>query len=91
MKVIKDVTEVTLEVQKDDLLDNHWFGLTKLTCLLSKKEDEDCMKYKALRNKFYNSERAGKYNVQSFYGFKFINIDKPMKAVASLKLNFTRV
>ena len=91
MRIIKDSTEITLEVKKNLLLNDKWISVQVISSLLQDIEEKQKLGYKSLRNKFYNSVSSDKYNTETFIGLDFINIEEPMKAKASLELSFTVV
>lgn len=88
MRIIKETTEVTLKVRKSYLLHNKWICVQVISALLQDEEESKELGYKSLRNKFYNSVSSDKYNMERFIGLDFINVEEPMKAMASLTLNF---
>ena len=88
MRIIKETTEVTLKVKKSNLYEGKWLAITLLSNMLQDKEEREKLGYKSLRNKFYNSVSSDKYNTDTFIGLDFINIEEPMKAMASLTLKF---
>lgn len=91
MRTIQSTENVTLKVTKDELFEDKWLNFKLLSAKLAEAEKNSGMVYKQLRNRFYNSEHAGKLNVKTVAGMKFIDIDSPMKATASLHLAFERV
>jgi hypothetical protein len=56
--------------------------------MLKELEDKDNMKFKLLRNKFYNSSFGKKYNFKEICGLKCIDVIEPMAGKASLELTF---
>lgn len=90
MRTIKDISEVTVSVNKDILLENKYLSVQVLSEILKTKEEKENLGYKRLRNKMYNSLGAEKYNTISRYGMTFVDIENPMKNTASLKLNFVK-
>lgn len=88
MRIIKETTEVTLKVRKSYLLNKKWVCVQVISALLQDEEEKQKLGYKSLRNKFYNSLSSDKYNMEKFIGLDFINVEEPMKAMASLTLNF---
>ena len=90
MRTIKDISEITVTVDKDTLYDGKYLGVQVLSEMLKRAEERDNLGYKKLRNKMYNSLGADKYNTIERFGITFIDIEKPMKATASLKLNFVK-
>ena len=88
MRVIKETTEVKLEIKKSNIYKGKWLAVPLLSNILQDKEEKEKLGYKNLRNKFYNSVSSGKYNIEKFIGLDFINIENPMKAKASLTLKF---
>lgn len=91
MRIIKETTEVTLKVKKSYLLHKKWLSVQVISALLQDEEESKKLGYKSLRNKFYNSVSSDKYNVERFIGLDFINVEDPMKAMASLTLKFNVV
>lgn len=91
MKTIQNVDTVTIKVTDKELIDKKWLNFLLLSKKLSEVEKSSNMGYKSLRNKFYNSSACNKYNVTEVAGLKCIDIKNPMKAKASLVLNFERV
>lgn len=91
MKTIKNTEEITLKISKDELIDEKWLPLQTLSVKLSEIEKNSNLRYKSLRNRMYNSTACDKYNVESKAGLKCINVEEPMKGIASLKLMFERV
>lgn len=91
MKTVANICNVTVEVGKDELIENKWLNFRLLSQKLGKMENDQNMAYKQLRNKFYNSMNGNKYNMTEKVGLKCIDIDNPMKATASLTLSFKRV
>ena len=90
MRTIKDISEVTVTVKKSYLFDNKYLGIQVLSEMLRATEERENLGYKKLRNKMYNSLGADKYNTITRFGITFIDIEKPMKNTASLKLNFVK-
>ena len=88
MRIIKETTEVTLKVKKSYLYRGKWLAVALVSNMLQDKEEKEKLGYKSLRNKFYNSVSSDKYNMDKFIGLDFINIEDPMKAMASLTLKF---
>lgn len=88
MRIIKETTEVTLKVRKSFLLNKKWLSIQLISAMLQDEEEMKKLGYKSLRNKFYNSVASDKYNMAKFIGLDFINVEEPMKAMASLTLNF---
>ena len=88
MRIIKETTEVTLKVKKSYLLHKKYLSVQVISSLLQDEEESKKLGYKSLRNKFYNSVSSDKYNVEQFIGLDFINVEDPMKAMASLTLKF---
>lgn len=88
MRIIKETTEITLKVKKSYLYNKKWLSVQVISQLLQDEEEKKKLGYKSLRNKFYNSVSSDKYNVEKFIGLDFINIEEPMKAMASLTLKF---
>ena len=90
MRTIKDISEVTVKVNKDYLYEGKYLGVQVLSEILKTKDEKENLGYKKLRNKMYNSLGADKYNTITRFGITFIDIEKPMKNTASLKLNFVK-
>ena len=88
MRIIKETTEVTLKIKKSYLLHDKWICVQVISALLQDEEEFKKLGYKSLRNKFYNSVSSDKYNMARFIGLDFINVEEPMKAMASLTLSF---
>ena len=88
MRIIKETTEITLKVKKSYLYNKKWLSVQVISQLLQDEEEKKKLGYKSLRNKFYNSVSSDKYNAEKFIGLDFINIEEPMKAMASLTLKF---
>ena len=91
MRIIKETTEVTLKVRKSFLLHKKWLCVQVVSAMLQDEEEFKKLGYKSLRNKFYNSVSSDKYNMEKFIGMDFINVEEPMKAMASLTLKFNIV
>lgn len=91
MKTVQSVENITITVTKDELLINKWLSFKLLSKKLKEIEQQEKMTYKQLRNKFYNSRACNKYNMETIAGIDYINIENPMKAVASLALSFKRI
>lgn len=91
MRLISNVCEVTIEIKKDELIENKWLNFKLLSQKLSDMEKNQNLAYKQLRSKLYNSIKSNKYNTETKYGFECIDVNNPMKATASLKLDFKRV
>ena len=90
MRTIKDISEVTVSVNKDILLEDKYLSVQVLSEMLKTKEEKENLGYKRLRNKMYNSLGAEKYNTISRYGMTFVDTENPMKNTASLKLTFIK-
>ena len=88
MKVVKQTMKIELEVHKDEIIKDKYIHYECVSSKLKALEEQNNTQYKALRNKFYNSVSSDKYNVEKFIGLDFINIEEPMKAMASLTLKF---
>lgn len=91
MRPVLDTYEVTIEVKENELIEGKWINFQLLSRKLNKMEEEKKLSYKQLRNRLYNSINCNKYNIEEKAGLKCIDIDNPMKSVASLKLSFVRV
>lgn len=90
MKTVQSVDKITIKVNDSDLIEGKWLNYLVLSKKLADIEKSGNMGYKSLRNKLYNSLSCNKYNVEEKAGLKCINIEKPMKATASLELSFVR-
>lgn len=90
MRTIKDISEITLPVKKDLLFEGKYLSVQVLSEMLRSTEESDNLGYKKLRNKMYNSLGADKYNTITRFGITFVDVEKPMKNTASLKLNFVK-
>lgn len=88
MKTVTNSYHVSVEVTKEDLINDKWLNFFLLSKKLEQIEDKNKEAYKALRSKFYNSWNCGKYNTCEIAGIKCINVEKPMEAKASLDLEF---
>lgn len=88
MRTIKTVEEVELTVEPKELIEGKYLSFEVLSKKLALREKEQNLEYKTLRNKLYNSEHAGKLNTSLYAGIKVIDIEKPMKSRASIKLSF---
>lgn len=91
MKTVQNIEKVTVKVSKDELIDNKWLHYQLLSKKLGDMEKTGDLGYKSLRNRLYNSAACGKYNMEMKAGLKCIDIENPMKAIASLALKFERV
>lgn len=91
MRTITDVSKVNVTVRKEDLMDSTWLQIALLSKKLKQFEIDENVGYKSIRTKWYNSQTAGKYNIEEKWGIKCINVKEPMKAKtkASLELSFT--
>lgn len=90
MKTVQSVENVTITVTKDELLNDKWLSFQLLSKKLGEIEQQKKMAYKQLRNRFYNSRACNKYNMETIAGILYMDTENPMKAVASLVLNFKR-
>ena len=90
MNIVKDTRQLTLKVKKSNLLEGRYLYITKLSTMLKELEDKDNLKFKLLRNKFYNSSFGKKYNFKEICGLKCIDVIEPMasNSKASLELTF---
>lgn len=89
MKVIANTQEVTIPVNKDDLIEGKWFANV---AVVQKLQDitkrENLFQYK-FKDRFHNSKAGGKYNMAKKGGVECINALNPMaKDSASLVLKF---
>ena len=90
MRTVKDTKQVTIQITKEDLIDDKWLNLQLLSKKLGELEQASNAVYKSLRNRLYNSCQLDKYNLAMHAGFKCIDVTNPMKANASLELSFER-
>ena len=90
MKTIQSVEKIELKVLSNELLENKWISFQLVSKKLNEIETQKGMTYKHLRNRLYNSRTCNKYNMTQIAGIDCINIEKPMKATASLELSFVR-
>ena len=88
MNIVKHTEKVSLKVKRSALLEDKYLYITKLSAMLKALEDADNLKFKQLRNKFYNSSYGNKYNFKEVCGLKCIDVENPMKGKASLELDF---
>lgn len=91
MRTVKDSEVVNIKVQNSELLEGKWLNFQLLSKKLGDIEVERKLKYKSLRNKFYNSRACKKYNIKDIAGLPCIDIDEPMLGRASLAITFERV
>lgn len=91
MKTIQSTDYITIKITDKELIEGKWLNFLLLSKKLSEIERNQNSGYKSLRNKFYNSSACNKYNTAEIAGLKCIDVDKPMKATASLALTFERV
>ena len=90
MKTIQNVDKITIKVSDNELIGGKWLNYQLLSKKLGEIEKSNNMGYKSLRNKLYNSSACSKYNTTEMAGLKCIDVDNPMKATASLVLDFER-
>ena len=90
MRTIKDISEINIQVHKGYLYEGKYLAVQVLSEMLREAEERENLGYKKLRNKMYNSLGADKYNTIERFGIIFIDVDKPMKNTASLKLSFVK-
>ena len=90
MKTIQSVEKIELKVLSNELLENKWISFQLVSKKLNEIETQKGMTYKHLRNRLYNSRTCNKYNMTQIAGIDCIDIEKPMKATASLELSFVR-
>lgn len=90
MKTIQNVDKITIKVSDNELIGGKWLNYQLLSKKLGEIEKSNNMGYKSLRNKLYNSSACSKYNTTEIAGLKCIDVDNPMKAIASLELVFER-
>lgn len=90
MKTIQNVDKITIKVSDNELIGGKWLNYQLLSKKLGEIEKSNNMGYKSLRNKLYNSSACSKYNTTEIAGLKCIDVDNPMKAIASLVLAFER-
>lgn len=88
MRTVKDTEKVTLKVTKSMLLQDRWISVPVVSELLKKEEEAKGLAFKYLRMKFYNSLNSNKYNTSTHIGLLFIDTENPVKATASLELEF---
>lgn len=91
MKTIQSIEKIELKVLSNELLENKWISFQLVSKKLNEIETQKGMAYKHLRNRLYNSRTCNKYNMTQIAGIDCIDIEKPMKATASLELSFVRV
>lgn len=92
MRTVTNIEKVTVNVTKDELLNDKWLSFQLLSKKLGEIEQQERMVYKQLRNKFYNSRACKKYNMETIAGVVYIDTENPMRdnAEASLMLSFKR-
>lgn len=90
MKTVTNTETVKIKITENELINGKWLSLQVLSGKLGETEKENNMSYKALRNRMYNSNACGKYNVAEVAGMKCIDVENPMKGTASLVLVFER-
>ena len=90
MRLVSSTNKVTIKVNKDELIGDKWLNFTLLSQKLKTIEEQGNKPYKAYRSRLYNSWNSNKYNTSLIAGIRCIDIDDPMRAVASLELNFER-
>ena len=88
MRTVSDTVKVELKVKRNELIDGKYMFYEHVSAKLKVLEEQDAAKYKALRNRFYNSASGNKYNIVHVYGLKCIDVTDAMKAKASLELSF---
>ena len=90
MRTIKEISEINIRVHKGYLYEGKYLAVQVLSEMLKEAEERENLGYKKLRNKMYNSLGADKYNTIERFGVTFVDIEKPMKNTASLKLTFEK-
>lgn len=92
MKTIKDTVTLTVEITKEDLLNDKWISVYALSKKLAKLEYQNKAMNKDYRTRLYNSITGGKYNVKVIAGVRFIDTTNLLKSEkASLIMDFKRV
>lgn len=88
MRTVKNVEKVALSVSRQNLVNEKYVFVDTVSELLKEQEISKGLKYKSLREKFYNCIRLGKYSITVIYGKQCIDVTNPMMARASLALSF---
>lgn len=88
MKTVQNIDNITVKVNKEELINEKWLAFQLLSKKLAKIEEDKSLEYKKLRNKMYNSQACSKYNSETIAGMKCIDVTNPMKGTASLTLTF---
>lgn len=78
MKTIKNTITLKFEVNNSSLLDGKYLPLRTLYDMVKAKEEQDDCRYKSYRNALYNSVNSKKYNIETKYGIKCIDVYRPM-------------
>lgn len=78
MKTIKNTTMLKLKVNKNNLLDGTHLPLRTLYDMVKEQEKKDDCRYKNYRNSLYNSVSSHKYNIETKYGIRAIDVYHPM-------------
>lgn len=78
MKTIKNTITLKFEVKNNDLLDGKYLPLRTLYDMVKVQEAKDAYQYKGYRNALYNSVSSHKYNIETKYGLKCIDVYHPM-------------
>ena len=78
MKTIKNTITLKFEVNNSLLLDGKYLPLRTLYDMVKAQEEQDDCRYKGYRNALYNSVSSRKYNIETKYGIKCIDVYRPM-------------
>lgn len=78
MKTIKNTITLKFEVNNSLLLDGTYLPLRTLYDMVKAQEEQDDCRYKGYRNALYNSVSSRKYNIETKYGIKCIDVYHPM-------------
>lgn len=78
MKTIKNTITLKFEVNNSSLLDGKYLPLRTLYDMVKAQEEQDDCRYKGYRNALYNSVSSRKYNIETKYGLKCIDVYHPM-------------
>lgn len=87
MKTIKNTITLKFKVNKNDLVNGTHLPLRTLYDMVRAQEEQDNCRYKGYRNALYNSVSSHKYNIETKYGLKCIDVYHPM--VEGLKSSLT--
>lgn len=91
MRTVNSVMNVVFDVAGNDIIEEKYLSLRKLSEYLRSLEISDAGKYYGVRKKLYNAIQAGKINTVTKAGIRLIDIENPMRGVYSIKLTFRRV